>query len=74
MANISTANGTLQIINGEKLSKETLKKVIEMINKQLGPSSVAYGTFLSDLQVVDDKSLNTFIANNYTTSFEGFGK
>lgn len=74
MANIATANGTLQIINGEKLSKETLKKVIEMINKQLGSSSVAYGTFLSDLQVVDDKSLNTFIANDYMTSFEGLGK
>lgn len=74
MANIATANGILQIINGEKLSKETLKKVIEMINKQLGSPSLTYNTILTDLQVVDDISLNTFIANDYTTSFEGLGK
>lgn len=72
MANIATARGTLEIINGEKLSKETLKKVIEMINKQLG--SAAYCTCLLDLQVVDDISLNTFIANSYISSFEGLGK
>lgn len=72
MANIATARGTLQIINGEKLPKETLKKVIEMINKQLG--SAAYCTCLLDLQNVDDTSLNTFIESDYVSSFEGLGK